>query len=110
MQKSHFFVLLKSFSAGQPIFLCLQYLQANDPLTTTFPPNPRMTKIANNTTINQEKSESRSIIPPIRGRMNVRKSGIMSFIVISVLINFSGLPFLKNNAQHFPLPKAQNFP
>ena len=99
MQKSHFFVLLKSLSAGQPIFLCLQYLQANDPLTTAFPPNPRMTKIANNTTINQEKSESKRMIPPLKGKINVKKSGSMSFIDISVLINFSGLPFLYNKAQ-----------
>lgn len=37
---------LNAFSLGQPISLCLQYLQTNEPLITALPPKERMTKIA----------------------------------------------------------------
>ena len=58
----------------------------------------------------QENPWTRSSIPARTGMMNSRKSGTISFHVIVIAVNFSGLPFLKNRALSRPLPNAQVLP
>jgi hypothetical protein len=47
----------------------------------------------------QANSRSRRRMPASTGMMNIRKSGTISFHVIFILLNCSGLPFLKQRAQ-----------
>ena len=104
----NYFFFLKNFSAGHPISLCLQYLQAYEPLTNAFPPEVKKTRINNNVKINQEKLVIKIKIAPTIGKIENKRSGNKSFIFISLLLNNLGLPFLKIRAEHLPLPKAQN--
>jgi hypothetical protein len=102
--------LLNNCSAGQPSSFCLQYLQANEPLKNAFPPIESMTNTTIKTSISQVKSLIKIMIPPIRGKIMTRKSGIKSFHAISFSIKLSGFPFLKSIAHNLPLPSPQVLP
>ena len=103
-------LLLNNCSAGQPSSFCLQYLQANEPLNKAFPHKESTVKITINTNISQVKSMIKAMIPPTRGKIRTKKSGIKSFHEISVSVNLSGSPFLKNRGDSLPLPRPQNLP
>ena len=85
---AYFLLLLNSFSAGQPISLCLQNLQAKEPRTKPFPAEVRSTNNTTNESINQLKFNINKAIPASMGIIETRKSGSMSFQVILFLINF----------------------
>jgi hypothetical protein len=101
---------LKSFSAGQPIFLCLQYLQAREPLIIAFPiDDNKNNKITN---INRVKLNLiiKSIIPTTIGIKETRKSKNRLFQETLILLKDLGLPFLKSSEHNLPLPKAHFLP
>jgi len=88
----------------------LQYLHAKEPLNTALPQKESSTSITNNVNINHVKFMIKAMIPPTRGKIRTRKSGIKSFHEIFLSVNPSGVPFLKNREHSLPLPKPQILP
>ncbi len=70
------FRLLNNSSAGQPISLCLQYLQVRLPRINPFPAVVRTIKV----TVANSRIKSNSIIiktmPIIRGTREIKRSGL----------------------------------
>jgi len=71
--------LLNNCSAGQPISLCLQNLQAKEPRTKLFPAEVRIANNTINSRINQLKLNINNALPTNKGIIETRKSGSISF-------------------------------
>jgi hypothetical protein len=107
---TYFLLLLNNCSAGQPISLCLQNLQAKELRTKPFPAEVSITNKTIRIKINQLKLNINNTIPTTTGIIETKKSGRISFQLILRLRNAFGFPFLKNNELILPFPKAQYFP
>ena len=91
----YFFLFLLNISkAGHPISFCLQYLQAKVPLTNAVPPKNKTIRTTIKESTKIEKLSTNNIIPPIRGSITTKKSGIIWTIEISLSANFLISPFL----------------